>query len=165
MVSIPAEIEKLQQLNAAALRDKYREVFGEEARSYNKQFLFRRVAWRLQVLAEGGLSQRARRRAAEIANDVDLRIRSPKDFFSPHWSGAQSSSQNRDRRLPPPGTVLTREFKGRAAAVKVLEEGFEFEGRSYHSLSAIACEVTGTRWNGFLFFGLKKKPGRSWRTS
>jgi hypothetical protein len=63
----------------------------------------------------------------------------------------------RDSRLPAPGTLLTRDFKGRTHVVKVLTDGFEYEGRTYRSLSAIAGEIAGTRWNGFLFFGLNRE--------
>jgi hypothetical protein len=69
------EIESLRRLSVGGLRLKYREVFGEDSRSHHKDFLFRRIAWRLQAVAEGDLSERARRRAQEIANDADLRIR------------------------------------------------------------------------------------------
>jgi hypothetical protein len=145
------------------LRDKYREVFGEESRSNHKDFLFRRIAWRLQANAEGGLSERARRRALEIANDADLRIRAPKNLGSPDAAGRTSVSTisavggRRDGRLPAAGTLLTRDFKGRTYVVKVLVDGFEYEERKYRSLSAIAGEITGTRWNGFLFFGLNRE--------
>ena len=72
------EIDELSTMPVGQLRQKYLEVFGEESRSSHKQFLFRRIAWRIQAIAEGGLSERARRRALEIANDADLRIRAPK---------------------------------------------------------------------------------------
>jgi hypothetical protein len=75
------EIEALSRMTVGQLRQKYLEVFGEESRSNHKQFLFRRIAWRIQALAEGGLSERARRRALEIANDADLRIRAPRTMF------------------------------------------------------------------------------------
>ena len=75
------EIEELSRMTVGKLRPKYLQVFGEESRSNHKQFLFRRIAWRIQALAEGGLSERARRRALEIANDADLRIRAPKTKF------------------------------------------------------------------------------------
>jgi hypothetical protein len=75
------QIEGLRHMTVGQLKDKYREVFGEQSRSNHKQFLFRRVAWRIQANAEGGLSDRARRRALEIANDSDLRIRAPKNFL------------------------------------------------------------------------------------
>ncbi len=139
------QIKALRKLPAAALRTKYRELFGEESRSSNRQFLFRRVAWRLQALAQGDLSDRARQRAREIANDADLRVQPAKTFLE----GKPGSE--RDPRLPPAGTILSRTFKGIEARVTVLDRGFEYEGRRYSSLSAIASEIAGTRWNGFSF--------------
>src|ERR1039458_2699202 len=75
------QIDELSRMTVGQLRQKYLGVFGEESRSNHKQFLFRRIAWRIQALAEGGLSERARRRALEIANDADLRVRAPKTAF------------------------------------------------------------------------------------
>jgi hypothetical protein len=155
--SVLKEIEGLRRLTVGGLREKYREVFGEESRSNHKDFLFRRIAWRLQANAEGGLSERARRRALEIANDADLRIRAPKDPGGSevgHRTAVGTVGGGRDPRLPAPGTLLTRDFKGRTHVVKVLADSFECDGRTYRSLSAIAGKITGTRWNGFLFFGL-----------
>jgi DUF2924 family protein len=153
-------IEELRGLNVAALKTRYLAVFGEESKSSNKQFLFRRIAWRLQAKVEGDLSERARRRATEIANDADLRTRAPKGFLHGDpviaWVTDRSRSQ-RDWRLPAPGSLLTRRLDDRQIVVKVLEEGFEYESRRYRSLSAIAREVTGTRWNGLLFFGLAER--------
>src|SRR5277367_951679 len=117
--AILKEIEGLRRLTVGGLRQKYLEVFGEESRSNHKDFLFRRIAWRLQANAEGGLSERARRRALEIANDADLRIRAPKNLESPDAAGRTSVSTisavggRRDGRLPAAGTLLTRDFKGR----------------------------------------------------
>src|SRR5258708_4788504 len=154
------EIDELSRMTVGQLRQKYLEAFGEESRSNHKQFLFRRIAWRIQALAEGGLSERARRRALEIANDADLRIRAPKTKFGPDATLDPKLSVSRkvasapDPRLPPPGTYLEREYKGRQIIVKLLVNGFEFDGEIYRSLSAIAREVTGTKWNGFLFFSL-----------
>jgi hypothetical protein len=79
--SIVAEIDQLRQLKTAALRVQYREIFGEESRSSNRQFLLRRIAWRLQAKAEGDLSERARRRALEIANDATCACARPKAFW------------------------------------------------------------------------------------
>ena len=154
------EIDELSTMPVGQLRQKYLEVFGEESRSNHKQFLFRRIAWRIQAIAEGGLSERARRRALEIANDADLRIRAPKAKFGsdatldPKLSVSRKVTNTLDPRLPPPGTYLEREYKGRQIIVKILVNGFEFDGEIYRSLSAIAREVTGTKWNGFLFFSL-----------
>ncbi len=161
-VSVFAEIEALRQMKVGALRTKYREVFGEESRSSNRQFLFRRIAWRLQARVAGDLGEQARQRALEIADDADLRIRAPEGFFvKPDVGGTAGSvgrgGPSRDRRLPCPGTLLTRQFENRRIVVKVLEDGFEYQSQRYRSLSAIAREVTGTRWNGLLFFGLTER--------
>jgi len=149
--TLEAEIEQLRKLRIGALRSKYRELFGDESRSFNKQFLFRRVAWRVQSLAEGDLTERARKRALEIANDADLRVQPTKGALI-----RPVVAKGRDLRLPAVGAVLRRRYRGRMVEVKVLDRGFEFEGRRYDSLSALASEVTGMRWNGFTFFGLAR---------
>jgi hypothetical protein len=146
--SIEVQIEKLRALSANALKAKYVELFGEETRSGNRQYLFRRVAWRLQAVLEGDLTERARTRALELANDADLRVRPSNAFLKAR------APLGPDSRLPVSGTVLRRVFKGRNLEVTVLDEGFQFGGRVYPSLSAIASEVAGSRWNGFAFFGL-----------
>ena len=156
--TIHKEIDALSRMTVGQLREKYLEVFGDESRSNHRQFLFRRIAWRIQALTEGGLSERARRRALEIANDADLRIRAPRNRFGkdvsldPTMSVSRKVAGQLDSRLPPPGSCIEREYKGRPIIVKILIDGFEFEGQKYRSLSAIAREVTGTKWNGFLFF-------------
>ena len=159
--AVIAQIEQLRQAKTAALRSKYQEVFGEPSRSWNKEFLFRRIAWRLQARAEGDLSARARCRALEIADDVDLRLRAPKGFIVQGMSNSGPAltalPSRRDTRLPPPGTVLTRQYADRSIVVTILEDGCEYEGQRYRSLSAIARQVTGTRWNGRLFFGIAER--------
>src|SRR5580704_8665211 len=87
--ALRTEIESLRHMTVGKLKEKYREVFGEASRSNHKQFLFRRIAWRIQANAFGGLSERARRRAMEIANDADLRIRAPKDFLKEDLDGTR----------------------------------------------------------------------------
>jgi hypothetical protein len=160
------EIESLRRTSLAALRARYREVFGEESRSRHREHLFRRIAWRLQALAEGDLSERARDRASEIAQDADLRIIAPRDFFTVGGERVRTARANRNRReqdsrLPLPGTVLRRNWKGRTILVEVLAKGFRYETRHYSSLSAIAVAVTGTRWNGLAFFGLTRPASRT----
>lgn len=157
--ALRAEIEGLAELSVPELKAKYVEAFGERSRSGNAAFLRKRIAWRLQARAMGGLSERARRRAEEIADEADLRVRPPRP--SRRLSAAtrgrvqtQTASPERDPRLPPPGEVLVREFRGMTVVVRVLEDGFEYQGRRYASLSTIACEVAGTRWNGYRFFEL-----------
>jgi hypothetical protein len=156
------EIEKLRRASLTALRAKHREVFQEETRCRHREHLFRRIAWRLQALAEGGLTERARERAQQIARDADLRLIAPPDFFNLAGTSIETIPGDRDRRqydrrLPLPGTLLSREWKGRTILVEVLVNGFRYDNRLYPSLSAIAVTVTGTRWNGLAFFGLTGK--------
>ena len=160
--AVIAEIERLAKLSVAELKIHYTQVFGEAPQSTNKDFLFRRMAWRLQANAEGDLSDRARRRALEIADDADLRSGGLVAFHAQPGTNIvpviiDRSQPQRDWRLPEPGTLLTRRMTDRQIVVKVLNDGFEYESRRYRSLSAIAREVTGTRWNGLLFFGLAER--------
>ena len=159
-VSITQQIRELEDMTVPELKEKYREVFGEETRAHHKRHLFRKIAWRIQANAEGGLSERALARAREIANESDIRVRPPKGFLDGGATAAPTVSRRlRDARLPVAGTVLERDYKGHTVRVKVLKEGFEYDGQVYRSLSAIAREVTGTNWNGLLFFGLRQKGG------
>jgi hypothetical protein len=157
-IAVSQQIEELTRMTVRELRQKYIEVFGEASRSNHKQFLFRRIAWRIQALAEGGLSERAHRRALEIADDADLRIRAPKTFFHQDTTLPRELSapakvvKHADDRLPPPGSLLRRRYKDKDVIVRVLADGFEYDQKVYHSLSAVAHEVTHTKWNGFLFF-------------
>ena len=159
--AILMEIENLRRASLAALRDKYREVFQEDTGSRHREHLFRRIAWRLQALAEGDLSQRARERAHQIAQDADLRTIAPRDFFTVEGERVKTTRGDRNRReqdsrLPVPGALLSRKWKGKTLLVEVLAKGFRYENRHYSSLSAIAVAVTGTRWNGLAFFGLTR---------
>ena len=161
--SIMIEVETLRRASVTGLQGKYRELFQEKARSRHREHLFRKIVWRLQALAEGELSERARARAGDIANDADLRVLAPRGFFSVGGEpvaiipGKESKKQH-DPRLPMVGTVLRRSWKGRTILVEVVSKGFRYEGRQYSSLSNIAFEITGTRWNGPKFFGLRDRP-------
>ena len=160
--TVRQEIESLRTLKTKELKLRYRELFGEDSPSSNHQHLFRRIAWRLQAQAGGDLSERARQRAAELAEDLDLRLRAPRRFWGQLLkanSAALESAPPRDPRLPPVGSVLKRSYQGKTIIVTVLEQGFSYNGRTYGSLSAVAHQVTGTRWNGFLFFALLKSGG------
>ena len=159
-----AEIEGLRHLTTGQLKEKYREVFGEESRSNHKQFLVRRIAWRIQANALGGLSERARQRALEIADDADLRIRAPKNFLRTAVAQMRTAEARADPgldpRLPLPGTPLIRRYRGKDVVVHVRNDGsFECDGRISSSLSAAVTQATGTRWNGFTFYSLGHRPG------
>jgi Protein of unknown function (DUF2924) len=154
------EIEALRKQKTKALKARYLELFGEQSRSSNHAHLFRRIAWRLQALSAGDLSQRAQERAADLAADVDLRLRPPRKFWrtlADADADEHSRRPLRDPRLPEAGTMVQRQYQGKTVCVKVLKDGFEYDGKQYASLSSIASSVTGTRWNGFSFFHLKKE--------
>lgn len=162
-IELSNQVAALEQMSVGQLRERYAEVFGEAARSGNRQWLLRRVAWRIQALAEGDLASRAihhaRRRAGELARDADLRLRPPNGPIAPIMTGGVASASmpvQRDERVPPPGTILTRQFKGVVHRVSILPHGFEYDGEVYRSLSAVAHTITGSHWNGMLFFGLTK---------
>jgi len=148
------EIEQLPRMRMEELRQRYQEVFGEASHSQHKQHLVRRIAWRLQVLAQGDLAERARQRALALAHDADLRVQIPAAWIARQRSAPPPQRGPKDRRLPVIGTTLRRQYGDQTVVVKVLREGFEYQGQRYRSLSAIARQATGTRWNGLLFFGL-----------
>src|SRR5258708_28672816 len=166
MASVCMEIEQLRGATVRELRAKYFDLFGQPSRSNHKQFLFRRVAWRVQALAYGELSEQARQQALALAQDADLRIKAPRHLVGTAQQALQPTLRSRckpgrDERLPQPGSILRREFKGQMVVVQVLEHGFQYQDRFYKSLSAIARQVTGTHWNGYRFFGRKTSDGGS----
>jgi hypothetical protein len=160
-LNVHKEVATMQRQGAKQLRARYAEVFGDTTTANNKVWLIRRIAWRLQALAEGDLSERARRRAEELANDADLRLSPPraKRADASPAETAPAVDLRKDARLPPPGSVLTRKYRGQTLQVRVLADGFEFEGAVYPSLSAVAKAITGSHCNGFLFFKIAGKGG------
>ena len=162
-LNIAKEVAVLRRLSTRDLRARYAETFGEVTNANNKVWLVKRIAWRLQVQAEGDLSERARRRATELANDADLRLSPPidKPAASPEeLSRPEIPPHQTDDRVPPPGTIITRAYKGEPLQVQVLPHGFEFEGAVYKSLSAVARTITGQHCNGFHFFRLGQEVAR-----
>jgi hypothetical protein len=161
MRSLAKDIGALQELGLAELKARYLELYGEEPRSKNLPYLRKKIAFRIQEQMEGGLSAAAKMRIEELSSteaaaETQRIERRPTLTPAPHISEKQ---EGRDPRLPEAGSLLSREFKGFAHEVQVLEREFTYRGRSYRSLSAIAKEITGTPWNGFLFFGLIGRGG------
>ena len=151
-VNVAREAVALQRLTVPQLRQRYAEVYNETTNAGNRAWLVKRILWRMQALAEGDLSERARQRAAELANDADLRLNPPKTLAMPMPVPPSPPRPQADDRLPPPGTILVRPYKGRTLQVQVLTEGFAFEGNVYPSLSAVAKAATGSHCDGYLFF-------------
>jgi Protein of unknown function (DUF2924) len=153
-INVAKELATLEGMTVNELRAKYAQVFGEETRVGNKAWLVKRIIWRLQALAEGDLSERARRRAAELAQDADLRLSPPRQKQTTPASVQKNGKATAlvNGHLPLPGTILTRWYKGQTLSVQVLRHGFEYEGQVYKSLSAVAKAITGSHTSGFLFF-------------
>jgi hypothetical protein len=162
MLNVEKEVAAMERTTVDQLRARYAQVFGEPTNGRHKEWLIKRIIWRMQANAEGDLSERARRRAMELANDADLRTTAPRqrrpaaDAEDRTKIVATKVRANTDLL---PGTVVKREYKGQMIRVTVLTEGFEYHGERYKSLTAVAKAVTGKHWNGFHFFGLRKKRG------
>jgi hypothetical protein len=161
-----ADLAVLGSLTVAGLARKYEELFGAPSRSRNKEYLRKRLAFRIQELAEGGLSPRALARIEELnRNAPPLGPRTGAKTARAPEPAKEESGVVRDPRLPASGTVLTRTYGKAEHRVTVLDDGFEYKGKPYPSLSRIAREITGTSWNGFLFFlgrkGSSRKPNEA----
>ena len=135
----------LQTLPTAELKRQWRELFGTEPPPFNRPYLQSRLAYRIQELAYGGLKPETRARLEARGEQLD--------------GGNIVLRRVRADSRPLAGTRLLREHAGVEHVVTVLPDGFEWEGRPYRSLSAIARTITGTRWNGWAFFGLKSGRG------
>jgi Protein of unknown function (DUF2924) len=162
-MNLAHDLATLPTLSVAQLRRRYAEVFGETTNAAHKTWLVKRIAWRLQACAEGDLSERARQRAADLANDADLRLSPPRprQLAAPAIAARTSCVPEPpplepDRRLPQPGAVIHRLYKGQQLQVTVLRSGFAYQGQVFASLSAVAKAITGSHCNGFLFFRLTR---------
>jgi hypothetical protein len=135
----------LQAAPMAELKEQWRTLFGKEPPPFNRPYLVSRLAYRIQEVAYGGLKPETRARLEALGKQLD--------------GGNVVLRRIRADSRPLPGTRLIREHNGVQHVVTVRAEDFEYEGRPYRSLSAIARHITGTRWNGWTFFGLKGRPG------
>jgi Protein of unknown function (DUF2924) len=143
--SVLAQIGALRSMDAKALKARWRELFDTEPPPYNRRFLESRLAYRVQELAYGGLKPETLERLAALAEQVG-------------GKPAKRARQAHDR--PIAGTRLIREWQGVEHSVTVRDDGYEYQGRPYKSLSSIARQIAGTRWNGWTFFGLKNQRAR-----
>jgi Protein of unknown function (DUF2924) len=139
--SVVAELATLKTAAIGDLKARWRELFDTEPPAYNRRNLEARLAYRIQELAYGGLSRDTIKRLEALAADLK------------GGNGKRSRRATNDR--PIMGTRLIREWQGVEHCVTVRGDDFEYQGRPYKSLSAIARLITGTRWNGLVFFGLK----------
>jgi Protein of unknown function (DUF2924) len=150
--------DRLARMKLRELQTLYKEIFGRDAPSGNSEYARRKIVLHLQAEKEGGLPESARQHALALARNTGLRARVSANANRrreglplAHASTTQLVSDH-DSRLPMPGSVIVARI-----VVRVLTSGFEYEGRRFSSLSHIARDITGTRWNGFVFFGLGKE--------
>ena len=148
-----SQILMLKEMKSDKLLAKYGQVFdGEKPGVSNAEYLRKKIAYRLQEIAHGELSDAAKTRLEQLITVYDpINNRLLRKVKNPNGSKAETS---RDRRLPIPGSMITKIYKGNAIKVKVLEKGFEYDGKHYRTLSQVANVVTGDHWNGYLFFNL-----------
>jgi hypothetical protein len=155
-IDIEKELLAMEQLTAGQLTERYAEVFGELTQSRHRAYLIRKIAWRLQTRAEGDLSERARKRASELAKDAELRVMPPKPAVErPVSEVVRKTPITIDPRLPVPGSTLVRKYKGQTCEVVVRSDGFDYQGELYPSLTAVARKITGSHCNGYRFFKLE----------
>jgi hypothetical protein len=141
--SVLTRVAALKTLPIRTLKQQWRDLFDSEPPPYNRRFLEHRLAYRIQELAYGGLKRETIERLRAIAEDLD--------------GGDPARRRRPANDRPMPGTRLIREYQGVEHCVTVRDEDFDYQGRPYRSLSAVARAITGTRWNGLIFFGLKNR--------
>ena len=146
-ISVLRQLAALQDMPLTELQEKWRDLYGTEPPNFQPQFMKKRLAYRIQELFYGGLSQEAQDKLAEAAENDSMAnlVRRENKVKDAYRSG---------KILP--GTRLLREWNGNKYEVVAKEKGFEYDGRDFRSLSAVAFEITGTKWNGPVFFGLRK---------
>jgi hypothetical protein len=140
---IPARLAALKTTPTPELKAQWRDLFASEPPPFNRQYLVSRLAYRIQELTYGGLKPETIRRLEKLGEDLD--------------GGNPIKRRIRTDIKPITGTRLLREWQGVEHVVTVTADGFEWQGRPYQSLSSIARAITGTRWNGWIFFGLKNR--------
>jgi hypothetical protein len=138
---IPARLAALKTTPTMELKQQWRDLFATEPPPFNRRYLESRLAYRIQELTYGGLKPETIKRLEALGEQLD--------------GGNITTRRIRADQKPIAGTRLLREYQGVEQIVTVLQDGFEWQGRPYQSLSAIARAITGTRWNGWVFFGLK----------
>jgi hypothetical protein len=140
-MSVLTQVAALPVKNTRELNQLWRKLFESDPPQAGKQYLVRRLAYRLQELAHGGLNSSA----ATILDGL----------AKPQNNGEDRKVQA-ETALPVTGARLIREWHGVEHTVTILDEGFEYQGMRYKSLSSVAKAITGTHWSGPVFFGLKK---------
>ncbi len=154
--NIPEEIQSLRSATLPEIQTRYKELFNiAEAPCANKPYLIKKIAYKLQEAAKGGLSDEAKMQIIDLIEKYDpINNKALRPQVISVGKNVVSIPFMRDKRLPIPGTVIYKKYKDQDVHVKVLDKGFEYKDKYYRSLSAVAFELTGAHWNGFSFFNL-----------
>ena len=145
-MEIAKEIEALREMPIPELVARYEELFGRPPRSKNREHVWKRCAWKLQEQRLGGLSRTAKERLEELIGEIDLPLTEKQRTV------AGTLKRSRRPSDPPVGTTLVRSWHGQEIQVKVVEGGYEHDGVVHKTLTAAAMAITGSHWNGHLFF-------------
>lgn len=151
--SVLRQVADLQNLTYEQLKDLWRTLNGSEPPAYNRRYIVSRLAYRIQEIAYGGLSEDAHEKMSAV-----LKRHGYDENGVPARSGDRRVSSGRG--MPVIGSKIVREWNGKRYEVIALRDGFEFEGRKYRSLTAIVKAITGTHWNGRKFFGVAGRSSR-----
>ena len=151
MTDIRVEIERLRSMSLDDLADRYQAEFGRTPKIRHSEYLWKKLAWQLQERRFGGLSQVAQAKLELLIAEIELPAAEDTRKVTGKLRGPHKPG------MPGPGTILTKTYKSQRIHVEVLDMGFAWNGETYRSLTAVAKAVTGTHWNGRLFFGLTKR--------
>lgn len=150
--TLSTQIEALKKTPINELQKQYKELFkGETITALQTTYLQRKIAYKLQELERGGLSVKAKQQLEDLIREYEP---INNKALRPDKPAINQPAPVKDRRLPIPGTIITKKYKGSNYQIKVLEKGFEYKEKIYKSLTAVAQEITGAHWNGYLFFNL-----------
>lgn len=150
--TLTSKIMAMQDASLADLQHKYEEVFGQKTASTSKTQLWRKISYRLQEVAYGGLPEEARSRIQELIKEhdpINNKLVRPEETAQD-----KKNPLKRDRRLPIPGTIITKIYKGTKIEIKVMDKSFEYNNKVYKTLTQLTQEITGCHWNGYAFFNL-----------
>ena len=145
--TVLARLAAIKTMDIVALKGMWRDLYVSEPPPYNRKFLESRLAYRVQELAYGGLKPETLKRLRELGEQLD--------------GGNPANRRRHHQDRPLAGTRLIREWQGVEHCATVRDDGYEYQGRPYKSLSAVARAITGTQWNGWLFFGLKNRGAKA----
>ncbi len=158
-MTVLGELAALPGMTVPELKTRYESLFGRSPTYCTHAYLVKHIAYRLQEIAYGGISEAAHLKMNALLQKHGME----KDGFPPKGAKGGKGAKNSHRQILHPGTVLRREWGGEMHEVRAENNGYVWQGKTYNSLSQVAGEITGTNWNGPRFFGLRASPKKALR--